>query len=50
MFDVALRPQRQKGLGLLAGEREAEEGHLEFHTVPELCVCVCVCVCVVEVG
>ena len=48
MFGVALRPQRQEGLGLLAGERGAEaEGHLEFHTGPELCVCVCVCV---EVG
>ena len=23
----------------------AKDGHLGFHTAPELCVCVCVCAC-----
>ena len=33
-FNVALRPQKPQGsLG-----RGAQDGHLDFHTAPELCV------------
>ena len=32
---VALRPQRK--YGLLGTGREAQDGHLDFHTPPQLC-------------
>ena len=34
-FNVALRPQRPYGLGYYG--RGAQDGHLDFHTAPELC-------------
>ena len=34
-FNVALRPQRT--YGLLGTRRGAQDGHLDFHTPPQLC-------------
>ena len=34
-FNVALRPQRPQGL--LGRDGGAQDGHLDFHTAPELC-------------
>ena len=41
-FNNSLLPRKPEG----ALGRTAQDGHLDSHTAPELCVCECVCVCV----